>query len=253
MDQASAQAFEKKRTQWGNVNRSIVIAATIKLDKKGFTIANDVFGGVNATTSGTLVNATIYASSRLQDPLYVISAADLQQARAAQVAAAAAQRAAEARQLAKQQREALMAQRQEDITLLAQSTPSTRLANWISTGPLDFSARLESLRGARTAALLAGRPVTVQMLVQADEGGRDKIASRWPGHLRVTVPSGQPALRASHWYLVQGALSVPEKPGLQTATLAADRVYACTQAQCRDAMNATAIVDRKLAALESGH
>jgi len=244
MEPVAAQIFEEKRTRWGNVDRQIAIAVTIKLDASGFT---PTWG--NLVAAGTLESATIFANARGEQPLYEISSAELGRMRAERAAQKAALAKAEAERQAELRRQQLMAQRQQNIQFLSNSSASTKMANWISDRPLDYSARLNNLRWARAAALISGRPTAVRMLVQMDSSGRAEVETRWPGHLLVNVPEEQPEMKASEWYLVQGYLKVPDGDSLPAAQLAATSVYACTQPKCADATDATAIVDRKIAAL----
>ena len=139
------------------------------------------------------------------------------------------------------------ASKARSISLLASQTVSIRLANMISSGAINYSARLDDMRDARGNALIAGQPVTVDLLIQAGGDGRDKIATKWPGLLQITVPGNQPALQSGGWYLVEGALSVPDADSISTADVEAASVYACTQPECADAADASKIVDHKIA------
>ena len=133
------------------------------------------------------------------------------------------------------------------------SQTTTRLANFLSTDPVNFYARLDSLRSARTASILAAKPVNVQMLVQMDSSGHDKVATEWPGQLQVTVPESLPALKSSGWYLIRGQLSVPDGDDLPVAQLIAEDLYACTQPKCAEAADPTTIVDRKIAGVAASN
>lgn len=126
---------------------------------------------------------------------------------------------------------ALAQQRPQMIAFLAQLPPEARLANFLSPNlGIDSMARLDNLASARGRSLQGHKPVSVRMLVQAGSGGADHVETRWPGHLRLTVPSGGPALESGQWYLVEGALSL-EGPSeeLKPAELSATSLFACKQ------------------------
>jgi hypothetical protein len=221
------------------------VAVTVKLDSGGFVKGN--WGQMVA--AGTLEGATIYADSQTTQPLYHLSGTQLDAMRAAKAAEKAALARAEEDRRAEQQRQRLLAQREQYIRALTAAAPSVKLANSISDGQIDYYRRLDNVREARAVALVRGEPVPVAMLVQADGNGRDKVDTKWPGKLQVTVPNGQPSLKSSGWYLVQGTLTVPEGDSVPPAQLAAKKVQACEQPKCADAMDAAAIVDRKLATM----
>lgn len=245
MDPDSAQSFAEKRTRWGNVNRNILVAVTIRLDEAGFE--KDSWGRIAGV--GTLEGAAIYADERTTQPLFQISGSELDQMRAARATEKAAHAKAEAERQAEQRRQQLVAQRDQFIRGIADSPASVKLANWISNGQIDYASRLNNLRAARAAALIGGKAVPVRMLVQMDTSGRNRVETKWPGKLQITLADGQPDLQSSGWYLVQGLLTVPDAESVPSAELAAKTVYSCTQPKCAEATDATALVDRKIAAL----
>jgi hypothetical protein len=242
MDQETARNFEEKRTRFGQVDRQVVVALRVRLTHP-FT--KDNWGTLKA--EGTLDSAIIFADQDGKQPIYQLTSAELGTLRAARDA----ERQAEARrkeEAAKVEAERLVQQqRQQWIAQLAGMPPESRLANWISDGQLNFSARLDDLYTARMAALVEGKPVPVAMLVQTDGSGHQQVATTWPGHLEVTDAADQPTFARSGWYLVRGTLNVPEAEGLPAAKLAASKVYACSQPECADAMDAATIVKRKTA------
>jgi len=99
--------------------------------------------------------------------------------------------------------------------------------------------------------LIHNMPVETIMLVQADSSGRDNIATRWPGHLDITVAKDRPALKSGNWYLVAGSVTASDADGFPPAHLVALNVFACQQDKCADAGDATEIVDRKITAAGS--
>lgn len=244
MESKAAQAFADKRTRYGSIDRRIAIALTIKLES-GFAKG----GWFSMVASGTLESATIYADADATQPLYWLTPEELDKMRAARAAEKAALAKAEEERKAEQRRQQMLAQREQNIRALSSASTSVKLANWVSEGQIDYYTKLNNLRAARAAALVGGKPVTVSMLIQADGSGRNKVDTKWPGKLEVTVAEGQPDLNSSGWYLVRGLLSVPEGDPLPPAQLTAQTVYACAQPKCADATDPTAIVDRKLAAL----
>jgi len=243
MSTAAAQAFTEARTRSGNVNRAIAIAVTIKLGPEGFKI-----NARQATATGTLESATIFGDQQATLPLYQISASDLETIRVRKAAAQALQAKAEAERQAGMRRQQMLAQRQQTILALTNSTASVKLANWLSTGELNINAQLDNLRSARVSALTSNKPVPVRMLVQAGASGRSQVDTNWPGKLQISVAEG-PALTSSGWFLVQGLLSVSDEDTLPAAQLLAQTVYACKEPKCAEAEDAVAIVDRKLGEL----
>ncbi|MBF0325553.1 MAG: DUF4852 domain-containing protein [Alphaproteobacteria bacterium] len=242
MGPEAAQAFAERRTQYGSVNRTIYLALTVRLESGGFK--PNGWGG--AVTLGTVEGVAFYPDDRLAAPILAVDATEFarwRQARAEQRDEAvrlAAEREAEAR------RQRLLAQRDQTVRVLASAPISTRLASFIGEGDISTRARLDNLRAARAAALMAGRAVPASLLVQADVSGRVNVQTRWPGKLTLSVPDSLPAVDPSRWYLVRGLLSVPEGDGLPVATLAVQALYACTQDRCADAADPAALVDRKL-------
>ena len=238
METAAAQVFEEKRAGFGNVvDRRITIALTIKLGDLPFTMDS-----VPPHVSGTLDSIVFLSGNK---PVYQITSSELEKMRAEREAQQAAEAKAEQEHLATLRRQQLLAQRQQNIDFLSNSSISTKLANLISDGPLDFGVRLNNLRDARGEALISGRALTVSMLVQMAASGRDEVDTKWPGHLQISVPTTQPDLKSSGWYLVRGNLSVPDGDFTSPAQLEAMRIYACTQTQCNEANNSAFIVDKK--------
>ena len=282
METAAAQVFEEKRAGFGNVvDRRITIALTIKLGDLPFTM-DSVPPHVSGTLDSIVFlsgNKPVYqiTSSELEKmraEREAQQAADakaeqerlekmraereaqqaaeakaeqerLEKMRAEREAQQAAEAKAEQEHLATLRRQQLLAQRQQNIDFLSNSSISTKLANLISDGPLDFGVRLNNLRDARGEALISGRALTVSMLVQMAASGRDEVDTKWPGHLQISVPTTQPDLKSSGWYLVRGNLSVPDGDFTSPAQLEAMRIYACTQTQCNEANNSAFIVDKK--------
>jgi hypothetical protein len=243
MDAAAAQAFVEKRTRYGNVDRRILLAATIRLNAPGF--AKDNWG--NLVAGGRLESATIFDDMNGQQPIYQISAAELEKLRAGKAAKVIAEKQQEAEQQYKMRLERDKAERAQNIATLANSTVATRLANWISTDPLNFSISLDALRWARARSVLNGGPVSVAMLVQMGASGRKAVETKWPDHLQVTVDDSAAELKSSGWYLVAGQLTVPQGDAPAATQLSATAVYACGRPQCAEATDAAAIVDRKTA------
>jgi hypothetical protein len=247
MDAATAQSFIEKRTRWGSIDRTIWVVVTVKVDANGFH-KNDQGWSGNLVAATSLENATFYADQKLTQPLYHVSEAEvakLHEVRAAEKAAAAKAEADRQAEIARQQ---MLAQRTANIQRLSGATPSVKLANFISTGPVNFYQRLSNLRSARGAALILAKPIDVLMLVQTDSSGNDKVDTKWPSELQVTVGGDQPGFKSGEWYLVDGMLTVPDGDDVPPAQLIARTVYACQQPKCTEAMDAAAIVDRKLAA-----
>jgi hypothetical protein len=274
LDQSAAQAFEERRSHAG-FGRQVVLVISVRLGDPGFGKGNLGEWGAE----GDLESITVLGDDNNTKPVYQFAAAEVEAARAerraAQEAAARAEQerreaaekaraeaaaaeqmrlAAEAakREAAEKQRqhEQALARRQQNIQDLDQAGTSAKLANWISSGPLSPGRRLMGLRDVRGVALLNSRLDSAVMLVRMASSGRDKVDTSWPGHLQVSVPRDQPELSSSSWYLVEGTVTVPEGDGLPPALLAARSVYACTQPQCAEAADASAVVDRKIAATE---
>lgn len=249
MEKDAAQAFVAKRTRYGSVNRRISIAMMIKVDRGGFV--EGAWGQME--TSGTIENVAIFADSDAKQPLYRMASAQLERRRSARAAEKAALAEAEERRKAEQRRRLMLAQRDRYIQALSSAPASVKLANWISDGQIDIYTRLNNLRTARAAALVSGKPVDVSMLIQVDDGGRNNVGTKWPGMLKVTVGDGQPDLRDSGWYLVQGLLTVPEGNSVPPAQLLASKVFNCAEPKCADATDPETIVDRKLASLAASN
>lgn len=246
MSESDAQAFLQQRTRYGSIDRSIEVIAEVKL-ASGFQAANVNF----YQASGVLDRVLFVTQGNSQHPSQIVAQLTpdtLASMRAAQAQAKAAAEKAREEQLAAQRRQQLLAQRAGYIQGLGGLPTSARLANFMAPGMIDYSLRLNDLRDARGRALLQDKPVTVNMLVQSDGSGRDKIPVRWPGKLRVSVPASQEPLSSGTWYLLHGVLSVPQDDTLSTQ-LVAETVYTCKQAECADAADPIAIVDHKLAAM----
>jgi hypothetical protein len=242
MNEADARAFEQHRTVSNSVNRNIWVAVTIKLAPGPVT--KDPYS--NFTASGALAAATFYGDSNYAQLVYSVSNAEIARAVAAKAVALAAAAAADRARQAAAQRQQIAAQRDMYIQQLQYSSASTKLANFILPGPPDLSIHLDSLRAARAAALIAGRPANVTMLIQAYSSGSDEVPTKWPGHLSITTPNGQ-SLISSGWYIVRGALTVPQGNDLPDSNLVATSIYACQKDDCAEAADATAIIDHKLA------
>lgn len=245
----AARSFIERRTQFTWVNRSINVAVTVKLDPTGIQKDN----WRNQTATGAAESVVFYGDREGKDVLYRVGETEIATMRAEKEAVRAAAVKAEQERQAAIQRQQLLAQRDQSIRILASSPLSTRLANFISPEPINLNARLANLRDARASALIRGQAVEVSMLVQADGSGRENIATKWPGKLRVTSTEGQPEMKSSGWYLVRGLLSASEDDLPFSALLLAQSVYVCTQPQCADAADAAFIIDRKLADAPQPH
>jgi hypothetical protein len=276
MDEDAAKNFEQRRTRYNSVDRNIWLVATVKVAPGPLTK-----GSYNSTpVDVTFVGGTFYGDEKCTQQVYTLDETEVAREAAAKAAAKAAAEAAENARLAEAQRQQMAAQaevqrqqlaaqaaaqreeqareaeaqhqqmaaqRDSYIQQLRSSSDSVKLANFILPGPVDTSAHLDSLRAARTAALISGHAVDVTMLVQTYSSGSEGVATKWPGHLTVTTLNGQ-SLKSSSWYIVRGSLTVPEGDDLPDANLAAAAIYACQKDQCADATDAAAIVDHKLAA-----
>lgn len=239
----AARSFEERRTNYGNVDRSLRVVATVGLTYSG-TSPDGRDGGV---IRGTIQNAVVYGDEKMTEPVFSFDAGDIarwQEEKEKEKADAAKE---QARIQAEKHREQFMAERDENMKELASASQSIRMMNFISTGELNYRRELDNIRNARAWALLDEEPIEVAMLVQASSSGRKQVETKWPGVLRVTVPDGQPELKSSQWYLVQGTFSVPDTDGLPDAELVASDIYACTQAECAEAADPAAIMDRKTA------
>lgn len=245
MDRASAQSFAEGRTRYGSIDRSLVIGATLKLAPEGFT--SNGWGGT--TVKARLVSAVLYADREGTSVLSRVDERTLAGLFAEREARKAAAARAEQERQREQERQKMIAQRDQDIRTLASMPVGARLANLLHPGRIEYGARLDALRNARTDALLQGKPVAVSMLIQAGAGGRTAVDTKWPGKLQVTVPGGGPELQSDGWYVVRGLLDMPDRDNaLAPATLEATAVHACGKAECADAADAAFIVDHKLAA-----
>ena len=245
MEKTAAQVFIEKRSRWGGVNRGITLAVTVKLDPSGFS--KNGWNGMVAV--GTLESATFFSDQQTSEPIYHMTSDELEKMRVAKAARQVELAKAEAERQAELRRQQILAQREQTIKVLTTATPSVKLANWISDGQVDFYSRLSNLRSARAAALVSGKPVAVNMLVQAGASGKSQVDTKWPGKLQVSVSEGQAELSSSGWYLVHGLLTVPDGDSVPPAQLTAQTIYACTQPKCAEATDAAAIVDRKIANL----
>ena len=248
MDNAAAEVFAEKRTQYGRINRTMSIAVSVKLDSAG--LVKDSLGVIAA--SGTLETASFLSDKEDRGILYQISQSELQTMHETKVAEKALAAKEEADQQAVIYRQQAVANRDQDIMTLSQATNSVKFANIISDGQINYRHNLNNLRYARADAILKNHPVNISMLVQMDASGRNEVATTWPGHLKITVPENLPELKSSGWYLVRGLLSVPDGNDLPAAALVANAIFACTQPKCADATDATTIVDHKLAAINGG-
>lgn len=231
MDPQEAEAYIARHTRWGMVERGIVIAVAVS-----YAPRSDRLEAGFTKVSGHIDRAWILDGGK---PIHSFGPDQL----------AELQRAYEDRQRAA--RVAVLAkQREQTIASLSGLPTDAKLANFLSAAPgVEPYARLDNLAIARGQALLSRKPVSVRMLVQADSGG-DHADTRWPGHLRVTAPSGAPGLERGGWYLVDGTLSLEgASEDLKPAELTAKTLFACKQALCADAQDPAAIVDHKLAAL----
>lgn len=232
MEEQAAKTFVETRSQYGALDRSIYVLATFKIDQ-GFK-RNEHYRYV---AKGSLAEATIYSDAKRTRLVTNIHGPDLQ---ALKVAYARA----EALRKLQQEREKITSKRQlAQLTTGTRSSPSL-LGGFISEGSIDDAPNLSSLLDARARALVSGKPITVPMLVQAKSSGRDKVSTRWPGKLRVTIPETQDAMKSDGWYLVYGQFSVPDEDGLPDADLAATASYACEQPHCAE-IDADKLLERK--------
>lgn len=158
---------------------------------------------------------------------------------------------AEAERLAQWKMEQAKASREHDIAALGARPLQVRLANVLSSGPVNLDLTLANLRAARFRSLIQGKPVSVAMLIQADASGKTEVPTKWPGLLQVTAPDGI-EFKSSAWYLVKGMISTTEGDGLPPSNLVATDAIPCAKDYCQDLGDATAIVDAKLSAAFGG-
>ena len=256
MGQADAQSFARSRTQYGNVDRSIVMLLTVLLDDSG--IKAQQYG--ESTATGIVQSADLLAGRNLETVVHRFPAAELAGLRAESARAKAeadrvaqdrqaAQRKEAERQQAEQERQQMLSQRQGLTENLARMPPSARLRAFMTPGPYADGRRLDNLREARADALITRQAWDVVMLVQAAGDGRSAVPTSWPAHLTVSAAASAPKLVGSHWYLVAGKLAVPAGEDIPSAQLQAAQVFACAREACSDAAEPEAIVERKIATL----
>jgi hypothetical protein len=242
MPSEEARAFTERRTRYGNINRNISIAVSVKLDPPGFQ--NSGWG--DSAANGAVDSVAFYADDQLNELLARVGPEEFAKWRAAKTAEQAAAAKDQAERAAEMRRQQQVAQRDQSISMLSRAAMSVKLANFISDTEVNYFEHLSNLRDARAAALISGNAVPVAMLVQADSSGRKQVATSWPGNLEVTLTDGQPEMRSSGWYLIRGLLNVPDDGKLSPAQLMAQQVYGCTQPKCAEATDPKTIVDRKL-------
>lgn len=231
MDPKEAEAYLARHTRYGAIDRSVLLAVAISYQPGSETLEY----GTTTKIKAQIETAWVLDNKQ---PIYTFGAAQM----------ADLQRDLEAKQ--REAKRAILAQqRDQNVAYLSRLPADVRLANFLSDSPnVEASSRLDNLASARGRALASQRPVIVRMLVQAGSSGNDHVDTRWPGHLRLTVAQGGPALERGNWYLVEGALSL-EGPAedLKPAELSVKTVFACKQDLCADAQDPGVIVDHKLA------
>lgn len=232
MDQKEAEAYLAHHTRWGAVDRGIVVAVSVS-----YRPGSEKLDSFATRVDGHIDMAWVLDAGK---PIYTFGPTQL----------AALQRDLQIREKAVKIA-ALAQQREQSIASLSRLSAEARLANFISAAPtVDPLARLDDLASARGHALLSQKPVAVRMLVQAGSGGSERVDTRWPGHLRLTVSQGAAALERGSWYLVEGTLALDgPSEDLKPAELAVKTMVACKQDLCADAQDPAAIMDHKIAAL----
>lgn len=243
MDPKEAETYVAHHTRWGMVDRGIVIALSVS-----YSPGSETLEGGFTKVNGHIDSAWVLDGNK---PIYSYGAAQIADLRHE----FEARQEAERKQREEQQRAARVAalsqQRDQTVAFLSRLPADVRLANFLSAAPdAEPGLRLDNLAVARGRALTSQKPVAVRMLVQAGSSGGDHVDTRWPGHLRLTVPQGGAALERGSWYLVDGMLTLDgPAEDLKPAELTAKTVFACKQDLCVDAQDPGAIVDHKLAAL----
>lgn len=245
MPKERAQVFLEKMTRHGYVQRQVYAKVYVDVRQAKFVKAR--YSVTDSHLEGVKVHRIeYYQDDNKKEQFAELGTLTIEARRSEKIAAKAAEEKARQAQLEAQKLQRLLEQKAYHIEMLSRESESVRLSNFISADKELFRRQLHSVRAARLQALLAGKPVPVRMLVQADGGGTVNVVTRWPGLLTVSVADGQPSLERSKWYLLAGALSVPEGDDLPPAVLLADQVYQCEQPECKDASDPTVIVERKL-------
>ncbi|HEU6437561.1 MAG TPA: DUF4852 domain-containing protein [Nitratidesulfovibrio sp.] len=245
MPKDRAQAFLEKMTRYGYVQRRIY--AKVYVDVRAAKFVKARYSVTNSHLEGVKIHRIeYYQDDNKKEQFAELGTLAIEARRSEKIAAKAAEEKAHQAQLEAQKLQRLLEQKAYHIEMLSRESESVRLSNFISSDKDLFRRRLHSVRAARLQAMLAGKPVPVRMLVQADGGGTVNVVTRWPGLLTVSVADGQPSLERSKWYLLAGALSVPEGDDLPPAVLLAEQVYQCEQSECKEASDPDMIVERKL-------
>lgn len=258
MASQAAQAFVEKRTRFGSVDRGLGVEIQLKLDAQGIHQSNFAW-----VASGTVESVTFTTTTNGKtEPLYTVGPTEMvslvSAQKVAKEAAATAekqrQEAAAAMDRQRQEefrRQQLVAQREQNIRMLADASLETRLWNFIQTGDIETFRGLDSVRNIRLALARQNGPnahVQAVMAVQVSGSGHDKVSTKWPGHLDVTLADPKVQLKSDGWYLVSGAAAFEDGDEPQSVQLVADNLYACTQPKCADAADPATIVDRHIAA-----
>ncbi|GAN87221.1 DUF4852 domain-containing protein [Komagataeibacter intermedius] len=237
MSTDEAREFERKRENYGWMNRRIWVVMALEADPG---TPQDNPG--QPTFAATLQGYSVYGDAQEHTLLY--------QAGPEQIAA---QRAQAARIAAAKRRQEMMARRDIEIRQLANAPLPVRMANWINVDqPLELFHSLDNIRNARYLSLQGdGRPVPASFLVQTAGSGQKNVATTWPGHLELSMADAQASFGDAGWYLVSGTLNTPTQGDFPAAQMTVVHSYACTQPQCTDATDATQIADRKIAAAQA--
>ncbi|RBM08771.1 hypothetical protein [Novacetimonas cocois] len=233
MSPEDARNFERKRENYGWMNRRIWVLMAFEVDPKSAS-----GNGNQPAYSATLRGYAVYGNSHMETPIY--------QAGPEQIAA---QRAQAAKIAAEKRQKELMARRDSEIQQLSNAPPPVRMANWINDDrPVELFRSLNNIRDTRFASMQNnGSPVEASFLVQTGGSGHKDVATTWPGHLDLTMADEKATFGDAGWYLVRGTLSTPTTGDFPDAQMTVVRAYACKQAQCADATDPTEIENRKIA------
>jgi hypothetical protein len=247
MPPAQAEAFLNAHTnRYNNVDRRVWLAIRLRFDPTKR----------NASTRGyvlpaTLLASTIYSDEGLTRVVSNISPLDLDVFRAARASALEEKRKAEEAQRAADERQRMLGQRNVLVDRYSNYHPSLILAAWISDQPFGRETSMSSMSNAVAQATIrsfednAKGPV-VTMMFKANGSGREAIPSSWPNGLSVTVSQSETPLEASKWYLASGIFSIPSAGDSAYGQLSVQKLYSCKLDACKEASNASAMIDQRL-------
>ncbi|GBR07032.1 hypothetical protein GCM10007207_27540 [Asaia siamensis] len=239
MQQSDAQTFLRARTQWGMENRSVYVALTLKADATTLAAARQRLQG---ELKASLQGIQVFADRARTQRLALIGEDEINKL-------VVEQRRVAAEKQADEQAAALEAQKTRMMQAAGSLSKPAMMANWLNDSPdLQWGRTLDTIRAARLSSVVTGAPVTATLLVQVEGSGKDKVPTRWPGHLRVSVGKDGTAFSSGQWYLISGQLSVSPSNGtaLSDALLDATKFYACHDAQCAETTDPVALSARKL-------